>query len=468
VNSGGTLISTNDVILEYSGTGRGKLALNGGSFIVGPTAAKWLMIGFYDTGSGELAITNGNLYIENGSSVKMCRGGNTGTNVVNHVGGNVTFFSDAGVTVGGGGNLDLNFAGGVSSVSIYNLNGGTLTVPQIIASSSSGSGTLNFNGGTLKPTASTTTFVQGLTAANVRNIGVTIDTAGFSVTIGQLLQHSAISGDSVIDGGLKKNGNGILTLGATNTYKGNTAVNVGTLALASTGSITNSRNIAVAGGALFDVSAVAGGFTLGGAQTLSGGGTINGAVSNNGTISPGSGVGTIGTLTFNNSPVLNGINSLEVSRNSGVLTNDQIKLPASGLTYGGTLTVSSIGEPLKSGDTFQLFSATSYAGVFTVTNFPALDSGLAWSNSLAVNGSIAVIATVSKAPTNIVYSLSGDILTLSWPTDHTGWRLQVQTNSLNAGFATNWFDVPESGLTNNMALPVDATQGSIFYRLIYP
>ena len=36
---------------------------------------------------------------------------NTGTNVVNQVGGAVTLYSDGGVTPGGGGNLDLNYAG---------------------------------------------------------------------------------------------------------------------------------------------------------------------------------------------------------------------------------------------------------------------------------------------------------------------------------------------------------------------
>jgi len=45
--------------------------------------------------------------------------------------------------------------------------------------------------------------------------------------------------------------------------------------------------------------------------------------------------------------------------------------------------------------------------------------------------------------------------------------LQVQTNSLNAGLGTNWMDVPGSSLTNNVVLPVDATMGSVFYRLIY-
>ena len=98
LNSGGTLISTNDVILEFAGTGLGKLAINGGTFIIGPTATKWFMVGYYDTGAGELDITSGNLFLDNGTSMKMCRAGNTGTNVVNQAGGNVTFYSDAGVT----------------------------------------------------------------------------------------------------------------------------------------------------------------------------------------------------------------------------------------------------------------------------------------------------------------------------------------------------------------------------------
>jgi autotransporter-associated beta strand protein len=471
LNSGGTLISTNDVILEFAGMGRGKLALAGGSFIIGPTAPKWFMVGCYDTGIGELAVTNGTLYLENNSSIKLCRYGNTGGNMVNHIGGNITFYSDAGATVGGTGNLDLNYAGGSTSTNTYNLNGGTLTVPQIVVSSASGVSTFNFNGGTLKPTTSTATFMQGLTAANIRNSGGTIDTAGFNVTIGQLLQHSVISGDSSIDGGLRKNGNGTLTLNAMNTYKGNTTINGGTLALSNTGSITNSKAIAVAAGALFDVSAVAGGFQIGATQTLSGGGTVNGSVVNNGTISPGTSSGAIGTLTFNSAPTLNGTTSLKVSRNSGSLTNDQVRLPSSGLTYGGTLTVSSVNEPLQSGDSFQLFNAMSYGGAFTVTNLPALSPGLGWSNSLAANGSIAVITTVSLVPTNIVYSVNDTNLTLSWPADHTAWRLMMQTNNLGLGISADtndWMTVPNSQFTNQIVLPLDLTLPGGFFLLVFP
>ncbi|MEY2429046.1 MAG: hypothetical protein QOJ40_1931 [Verrucomicrobiota bacterium] len=67
-------------------------------------------------------------------------------------------------------------------------------------------------------------------------------------------------------------------------------------------------------------------------------------------------------------------------------------------------------------------------------------------------------------PTNIVSSASATQLTLSWPADHTGWRLQAQTN----GLSSNWFDVANSKATNQVIIPIGQTNGSVFYRLIYP
>jgi hypothetical protein len=60
------------------------------------------------------------------------------------------------------------------------------------------------------------------------------------------------------------------------------------------------------------------------------------------------------------------------------------------------------------------------------------------------------------------------MLNLTWPTDHTGWRLQCQTNALAAGLGTNWFDVAGATGTNGISLPINATHGSTFYRLTYP
>ena len=133
LNSGGTLISTNDAILEFAGTGRGKLAINGGNFIIGPTATKWLMVGYYDTGAGELDITSGNLFLDNSTSIKMCRSGNTGgqrgestwrqRHVLQRCRRDGRRRRQSG----------FGLCRGTSSTNTYNLNGGTLTVPQIIA-----------------------------------------------------------------------------------------------------------------------------------------------------------------------------------------------------------------------------------------------------------------------------------------------------------------------------------------------
>jgi hypothetical protein len=54
----------------------------------------------------------------------------------------------------------------------------------------------------------------------------------------------------------------------------------------------------------------------------------------------------------------------------------------------------------------------------------------------------------------------------NWPSDHTGWRLLMNTNLASA----NWTDVSSNlvMLTNQINLPVVVTNGSVFYRLVYP
>jgi len=60
------------------------------------------------------------------------------------------------------------------------------------------------------------------------------------------------------------------------------------------------------------------------------------------------------------------------------------------------------------------------------------------------------------------------VLTLSWPADHIGWRLQVQTIQADVGLGTNWTDVPDTALTNQINFPLDLNSGSVFYCMIYP
>jgi autotransporter-associated beta strand protein len=299
----------------------------------------------------------------------------------------------------------------------------------------------------------------------VRNNGAIIDDGGYAITIAQPLIHSAIAGDNVIDGGLIKRGAGTLSLSGTNTYNGNTTINAGTLALSGSGSIASS-GIIISNGAIFNVSAVS--FTLGAGQTLMGSGTVTGGSTINGTIAPG--VAAIGTLTFSTPPVLtSGKTLLELNR-TNAQTSDRITVSGT-LVYAGTLTVTNIGPALQAGDSFQLFSASGYSGAFNTTNLPALGSGLVWSNSLAANGKMAVVSTVSLVPTNVVLVVSGANLTLSWPADHTGWRLLMQTNNLGFGISANtndWMTVGNSQLTNQVGLPLDLTLPGEFFRLVFP
>jgi hypothetical protein len=123
--------------------------------------------------------------------------------------------------------------------------------------------------------------------------------------------------------------------------------------------------------------------------------------------------------------------------------------------------VTNLGPALQAGDTFQFFNQA--VSGFTTINLPAV-SPLSWANDLASNGTIQVVPS-SMNPTNITTQVSGNGLTLAWPSDHTGWQLQCQTNSL---LGTNWVIVAGSATTNQVSVPINPTNGSIFFRLVYP
>ena len=62
-------------------------------------------------------------------------------------------------------------------------------------------------------------------------------------------------------------------------------------------------------------------------------------------------------------------------------------------------------------------------------------------------------------------------LELSWPEDHTGWRLLTQTNNLASGLSSDpndWGDIDGAASTNRVVLPVNAGQPAGFFRLVYP
>jgi len=104
---------------------------------------------------------------------------------------------------------------------------------------------------------------------------------------------------------------------------------------------------------------------------------------------------------------------------------------------------------------------TSVPASYTITAIYSGDSFYASStNTLVVVG-------VNTTPTNIVTSVSGHQLTISWPADHTGWKLQSQTNDLSTGLSATWYDVAGSTTTNQMTFTIDPANPTVFYRMMY-
>lgn len=364
--------------------------------------------------------------------------------------GNLDVSRDAnGNTRGSSGTVNLN--GGVISCSRV----GTATANSQSGPASSGVSPVaafNFNGGTLKATASSATFFQGSTVAPVIPItstvkigGAIINDGGFNISVLEPLQHDSTLGASP-DGGLTKLGAGNLTMGAASTYTGGTLVSAGTLTVS--GSL-GATAVTVATNA-----------------TLSGSGSIGGSVTvgNGGTLAPGA-LGVIGTLTVAGNVSLQGTTAMDL--NQSTLTNDVLK--GAVITYGGTLSLTNLAGALTATNTFKLFSGTSYAGAFAAITPAIPGTGLAWNtNTLTTDGTLRLVATVNTSPTNITFAVSGSQLTLSWPADHIGWRLQVQTNSTAVGLSTNWVNVPGATTVDTMTFTNDPNNGTVFYQMVYP
>jgi fibronectin-binding autotransporter adhesin len=311
--------------------------------------------------------------------------------------------------------------------------------------------------------------VSGSHGACIFNGPVTLSggTNIFNVHTASLTFTGVLSGP----GNLDHIGGGTLVLAnAAETYTGNTYIDGGSLALMGTATIATTPMIFL-GGNILDASASSGAtFTLAGGQALVNGGFVLGAlVADAGsTINPG-GAANTATLNDDTSFTLNGSVLMNLNRNNSLHLSDKLAAPGFAGS-GATLTVTNVGPDLETGDTFHLFSTNVTA--FTTVNLPAKSASGAvsytWQNNIAVDGSIKVLSGAPNlTPTNLVASVNSGQLTLSWPANHIGWTLQVQTNTIAVGLSTNWTDVPGSTTVDSITVPVGTTNGAVFYRLTY-
>jgi hypothetical protein len=75
---------------------------------------------------------------------------------------------------------------------------------------------------------------------------------------------------------------------------------------------------------------------------------------------------------------------------------------------------------------------------------------------------------VSTTLSPLDWQLDGGQLQFNWPLDHTGWRLETQTNPPGTGLGTNWTTVQGSSATNRIFMSIGSTNSNVFFRLVYP
>jgi polygalacturonase len=148
-----------------------------------------------------------------------------------------------------------------------------------------------------------------------------------------------------------------------------------------------------------------------------------------------------------------------------LLGTNNVEAAVSGnLALGGTVNVTA-GPGFGPGT----YSILNYSGALSGT-FPVLGvtpAGYTYSFDTNTPGLVKLDVGPSLSPVSLALHSSASQLALSWPADHTGWRLQIQTNAHN-GLGTNWTTVANSQTTNQILVPISATNGSVFLRLTYP
>jgi autotransporter-associated beta strand protein len=409
--SGGTAISNGVVVCgNASALGSGSLTLAGGTLV--------------NNSGGQMTVAT-NIYVYGNNQVYLAQNNNIDL---------------GGGTLQGNGTITWGWSGaGWSSLWVPRVNtmtGGTIIIPNtpnnfvridaagcgntnvdwVINETTSGHATFGFSGGTIS--------FGSLSGSGILD---NQNGSGNTLSIGGNNKSTTFAG-SIVNAsglGLTKVGTGTLTLTSAVGYTGATTVNGGELLITAVSAVKG--NYSVANGATLGVTNVSG---------------ASASVSNL-TVAAGS------TLDFQN-----------------VASTTTPLIAASNLTVNGSCTVKFTGASgLVAGNSYPLVSyAGTFSGVFTNLQ---LQMPYGWRGALVNSGnqiSLANVAVVSTVSPQMSLTPNGQQLLLLWPQGNTGWRLQMNTNLAGA----NWVDVPPAVFTNQMTLPIVTTNGSVFYRLVYP
>ena len=421
-NGGLTKAGAGELILSGANTYTGTTTVNAGEVTLDGGAA------IADTGAVVLADTAGVvLALEASETIgSLSGGGASGGNVdlgVNTLtvgdGTNTTY---GGVISGAGGSLAKAGTGTLtlSSANTYtggtSLNAGTLAIGD---DASLGAGGLTIGNGTtvhgvgMERIIANNVTVGGdfaITSDDIMDFTGTVDLGGATRVI-TLVQASG--GDSAFEGvisngGIDKQGDGILILDGNNTYAGGTTLTAGTLELGhnnalGTGGLTIEAGTSVVGtGATLNISnalTVNGNFTIDGISDPDPGDPVTGMVFSSG-VDLGAATRTI-TVNDNN------LNSAELS---GVISN-------------GSLTKAGSGALILSGANTYTGTTTINAGAVTLNGGAAIDD----TGAVVLADTAGVSLTLGASET--IGSLAGG--------GSSGGNLNLGGNTLTTGDATN-------------------------------
>ena len=415
--NGGTTILTNGSVLNVGynefwvaqGAGSTSTVVVAGSML--SVSNNWLVIGRGDaTANGTMIVNSGTVHKMGNNQLVVGSSGATGTLIVN--GGQVLNNADLWLGEGATGSGTLFLNGGLVQADVVRPN----TTP-VVASIA------YFNGGTLQATTNSSDFLQ--VTSMIMSNGLVLDDGGYSVS----LATAQLQAGDAFNGGFIKKGSGTVYLNSVgHTYTGPTVVTNGVLA-----------GIGSAPGAVI--------------------------VAPNGRIGGGDSVN-LGTFTALGNITMQGGALIRINKDT--LQNDVVA-SSGNIAYGGALVVSNLSTTaLAPGDSFTVFSPGTHSGNFNnIVGSPG--TGLAYSFDPATSKLSVVTSTIATNPTNITFSVSGGSLTMTWPSDHTGWTLQ--SNAVNIAVPGDWFDYPASTGSrdvNQVTIPVSGTSSNVFFRLKYP
>jgi hypothetical protein len=421
-HTGGTTVQGGAVIVSPTGTLGGNAnaltVASGGTVDLGGTT---------QTQNGGLSLTGGT--VRNGTlsstgtfslQAGTVSASLAGTGAVSKTTGGTVTLSGANTYSGGtsvsAGTLQISGAGTLGATTgTTAVSGGTLD----LGGTTQDQNALNQSGGTVQNgqmNVGTYVLTGGILAAN----------ATVSATSQYVVTEGTVNGVLTGAANLIKDGAGTVMLAGANSYGGTTAVNAGTLALTSTGSITS--NVSVIGGTLSNAGVIAGGVSIAAGGTATNSGSITLGVLNAGTFSQ-----TAGSVT-------GGVNNTGTVNATGGAINGAIANNAGQFNVGGTVTSDSTFDNAV-GASLNVQAGGSYTVAGLLSN--------QGTTIIAANGTLNADGGITNAGS---FTNSGTVTTATRLVNTNGFVNSVNA-TLNGGLDTSNFASNEGtingGVTNS-------------------